>query len=292
VKWFEQNRWLGGFLVILAVATLAALYFLFHARSQAGEATARFQETVTEKNRLERLDPFPSETNNRIMKLHLENYSTALDKLKQELKNRVLSAPPLVPTEFQSRLRQAMVLVADKARTNAVKLPDNFALGFEEFTSALPNTEAASSLGQELSQIELLVNILLDARVDSVTSLARVPVSAEPASSPGGRGKPGLTGPKFVEYPAITLTFVSAPSAARKVLNQIASSDRQLFIVRLLHVRNEKEKGPAREQAVAAAVKTATPTAAKPPPKSALNFIVGMEHIETSARIELARFTF
>ncbi len=298
MKWFEQNRWLGSFLIGLALVTLAALYFLFHARSQADQAVARFQETVMEKNRLERLDPFPTEANYRTMKLHLENYGTTLDKVKQELVRRVLPVPPLAPNEFQSHLRQAMLAVSEKARANQVNLPDNFALGFEEFTSALPATDVAPQLGQELSQIELLMRILVDARVDSVTSLSRVPVSAGagPGATPA-RGQAAVAaeaGPKFVEQTAVTVTFLSAPSAARKVLNQIASSNQQFFIVRLLRVRNEKEKGPARERAAGqtATAKSQGTAAAKPAPNAVLNFIVGTEHIETSARIELVRFTF
>ena len=77
-----------------------------------------------------------------------------------------------------------MVAVADKARANKVKLPDNFALGFEEFTAALPNTAAAPLLGQELSQVELLMNILIDAHVDGVTALVRTHLPEERTASP------------------------------------------------------------------------------------------------------------
>jgi len=52
-------------------------------------------------------------------------------------------------------------------------------------------------------------------------------------------------------------------------------------------VRNEKEKGPAREGNAAGAA-VATP----PPANAPLKFIVGNEHIETSARIEMLRFIF
>jgi hypothetical protein len=297
MKWFEQNRWLGSFLIVLAAAILAALFFLFHARGRANLASARFQESVMEKNRLERLDPFPSEANYRIMKLHLENYGTALDKLKQELKKRVLPAPPLAPNEFQSHLRQAMLAVSEKARANQVKLPENFALGFDEFTNALPNTEAAPALGQELSQIELLTNILIDARVDSITALTRVPVSPEATPGPtplnGGRSsKMVAPASQFVERTAVMVSFTAAPSAARKVLNQVATSNQQFFIVRLLQVRDEQEKGPPREHAAATPTPATAAVAEKIAPNTALKFIVGTEHIQASARIELVRFTF
>ena len=304
MSWFNQNRWLGTFLIGFAILTIATLVFWFTARSHADEAFARFSEAASEKNRLERLDPFPSEANYRKMKIHLENYGATLDKLKEELKARVPPASPLAPNEFQSRLRQAIVAISDRARANKVRLPDNFALGFDEYTSGLPNTTVAPLLGQELSQIESLMNFLIEAHVDAVTKFARTPLAEErgPAASPtpgaikkpGGTAAPGL---KLVERSPVDLSFVSAPSAARKVLNQVASSNQQFYIIRLLHIRNEKDKGPAREQPTQPGMTTPLPQptpSAKPAatPNVALSFIVGNEHIETSARIELARFIF
>jgi hypothetical protein len=300
MNWFQQNRWLGTFLIVLGIVTIGSLYFLFSARTKANEASARFQESASEKSRLERLDPFPNEENFRKMKLHLADYSAALDKLKEELKTRVPPVAPLAPNEFQSRLRQAMLSVTEKARANKVKLPDNFALGFEEYTTALPSTAAAPLLGEELSQIELLMNILVESRVDSVTALTRTPLPEEHGTgaaaspSPAAGPKPAATpaGPSLIERGVINLTFSSAPNAARKVLNQIVTSSQQFYIVRLLHVRNEKDKGPARESPPAKTTTVAAlPTPAKTP-AAAVSFIVGNEHIETSAQIELLRFTF
>ena len=44
------------------------------------------------------------------------------------------------------------------------------------------------------------------------------------------------------------MTFASSPSAARRVINQIASASQQFYIIRTLHVLNEKEKGPPRAE--------------------------------------------
>jgi len=313
MNWFQQNRWLGTFLIVFAVCTLGGGYFFYSAKSNSDDALAHFNEAAAERTRLERLDPFPTEANFKKMKVHLENYTAALDKLKEDLKTRVLPAPPLAPNEFQSRLRQAMVAVAEKARANKVKLPDNFALGFDEFTAALPNTAVAPLLGQELAQMELLLSILIDARVDAVSALVRLPLTEErgavapsPAPAPNGRKPPvAPAGPNMVERGMVDVTFTSSPSAMRKVLNQLGSSNQQFYITRTLHVHNEKEKGPAREQVGAGGVAPAatplapatagtpgTPALAKAASAPALTFIVGNEHVETSARVELIRFNF
>jgi len=102
----------------------------------------------------------------------LENYGAVLNKIREELKDHVVPAQPLAPNEFQSRLRQAILSTTERARANRVKLPENFYLGFDEFVAALPaNEKEAQRLGQELQQIELLIAILIDAKVDGITAL-------------------------------------------------------------------------------------------------------------------------
>jgi hypothetical protein len=100
------------------------------------------------------------------------------------LKADVAPAPPLAPNEFQSRLRQATLAAEERARTNNVKLPDRFQLGFDEFARTMPSTAVAALLGQELSQVQMFINILLDAKVDSITAFRRRPLPEERGASP------------------------------------------------------------------------------------------------------------
>lgn len=292
-EWFQQNRWLGRFLIVLGIATLLSLILLFVAKGSFGNALAGFNDAATEKTRLERLDPFPSDANYKKMKVHIEDYRVALDKFKEDLKTHVLPAPPsLAPNEFQSRLRQAIGTATEKARANKVRLPENFFLGFDEYTAALPTKDAAPLLGQELSQIQMLMDIVIDARIDGVTGLKRTPLPEERGAAPTTTPLPvqkqagtSATAPKTVERAVVDLKFSAAPSAMRKAIDQIAGAKEQLFVIRTLHVRNEKDKGPPREQ------KSEASTAAAKPP-GALQFIVGNEHLETSVRIELVRLNY
>jgi hypothetical protein len=302
MNWFQQNRWLGSFLIIVGVATLLSAFFLWRAHNSFEKASASFNEAATERNRLENLDPLPNDANYQKMKVHIENYGAAVEKMKEDLKTRMLPIVPLQPNEFQSRLRQVTLATFEKARLSKVKLPLRFHLGFDEFTASLPSTAAAPLLSQQLSQIASLMNILIDARVDSVTALHRTPLAEERGAAPPATPIPGRTpggkaqaAPKLIERHIVDLTFVAAPSVARKVLNQIASSTQQFYIIRALHMRtldlrNEKEtaKGPPREPTSEAR----TGGKQSDTSKAALRFIVGNEHIETSARIEMMRFTF
>jgi hypothetical protein len=149
------------------------------------------------------------------------------------------------------------------------------------------------------------MNIVLDAKVDSVTSFRRKPLAEEgaPSSTPtpspaaghrAATAKPGATAaPPLIERNIVDISFKAAPGAARKALNEITASTGQFFIIRTLYVHNEKDKGPPREKGASptpAPVAQASP--AQPGAVAGLNFIVGNEHIEVSATIEMLRFTF
>ena len=302
MKWFQENRWIGMFLIVVGICVLFAAILLYWTRAKWNDARQVFDTAAAERSRLQGLDPFPNDANYRKLKVHLENYSAALDQFKEELKKEVAPAPPLAPNEFQSRLRQAVIATVNRAHANNVKLPDKFQLGFDEFTTAMPKTPVAPLLGQELSQIQMLINILLDAKVDSVTSFHRAPLPEEkgpsptptPARVPGQRPAAAktITPPLLLERNVVDLTFKAAPGAARKVLNEITSSNGQFYIIRTLYVHNEKDKGPPREKTAEVTPPPAAPAVPNQPGNAPLNFIVGNEHIEVSARIEMLRFTF
>jgi len=303
MKWFQQNQALGVLLVFSGICMLFGAALFYWRWSVWSEAKQTFDQVTAERNRLQSLNPFPNDANYRKLQGYLEKYDATLGKFKDELKAEVAPAPPLAPNEFQSRLRQATLAAGERARTNNVKLPDRFQLGFDEFTRTMPSTAVAGLLGQELSQVQILINILLDAKVDSITSFRRRPLAEERGASPTPTPSPGQTGaaaakqggtptPKLIERNVVEISFKAAPGAARKAVNEITSSAGQFFVIRTLYVHNEKDKGPPRER-------TAAPTPAPSPQASpgqqgasALNFIVGNEHIEVSATIEMLRFMF
>lgn len=303
MKWFEQNKALGTFLLVSGICLMLGAVLFYWRWSVWGDAKQTYEQATAERNRLQGLNPFPNDANYRKLQWYLDRYTASLGKFKDELKAEVAPAPPLAPNEFQSRLRQATVAAEQRARKNNVKLPDKFEFGFDEFARTMPGTAVSALLGQELSQVQMFINILLDAKVDSITSFRRRPLPEErgasptPSPSPGQRvataAKPGDPAtPKLFERNVVEVTFKAAPGAVRKVMNEITSSTGQFFIIRTFYVHNEKEKGPSRER-------TGAPTPIPIPqaspgqsPAGALSFIVGNEHIEVSATIEMLRFTF
>jgi hypothetical protein len=297
MNWWRQNRFLGNFLAALALATIVALIFFWHEKSAADAEQERLDTTVTELNRLRSSRPFPSGPNLRKMRAQTDRYRDSLGELEAELKSRTLPVPPLQPDEFQAQLRQSVNAMSEKAAASKVQLPPNFYFGFDEYATSLPSSAAAPLLGQELKAIELLVGRIVDARVDSLVSLTRAALPEEkptpsPTPTPSRRGAaraPAKTPPGAVTTHGVEISFAASPAAARKALNQIATAKEQLFIIRTLNVKNPADKGPKRGGAAQPSAPAAAPGAASN--GSTVTFIVGTEHINVTARVDIVNLT-
>ena len=300
MNWFQQNRFLGIFIGGFAIATILSAVFLIREKSAAARERARLETTMDELMRLQRSTPFPSEENFRRAKAQSDNCHNLLLALKNELKTRTFPKPPLLPNEFQAKLRQAATDVIERARTSKVQLPESFNLGFDEYATSLPNTVAAPCLGRQLRAIEWIANTIVDAHVDSLQNLTRSTLPEEKATPAptrartrsGKESKTSEAGPGIVDSTSIDVVFSGSPAAARRILNQIAAAKEQVYVIRTLQVRNRADKGPARgdKEKLAPATTIAAPLVQAGAKEQGINFIVGTEHLNVAAKIEILRF--
>src|SRR5947208_13679132 len=141
MNWFRENPFWSAFITIAGGALLLAAGFLWWTKGSYEDAMAKYRESAAEQTRLESDNPYPSAANVGKMKTYLENYKAALDKLKGELKTRMLTEAPLAPNEFQTHLGQAILSTAENARNNRVNLPANFSVACEECVAPMPSPE-------------------------------------------------------------------------------------------------------------------------------------------------------
>ena len=300
MNWFIQNRFLGAFLGGLGLATLLTLWFVFHEKGRADEAQSQLESTVTELNRLRASSPFPNDENLKKTKAQSDAYRNSLLALENELKTRMFPRLPLQPNEFQAQLRLAVTAVQERASASKVQLPANFNLGFDEYATSLPNGEAAPRLGRQLRAIEWIANTIIDAHADALTSLSRSPLPEEKAPAtptPAPKGAAAVrakgTGEKIVESTAVNVTFSGSPAAVRRIVNQVGAAKDQFYVLRTLVVKNQVDKGPKRgaPEAAAPAAQAAPSAPGAKPKEPGIAFLVGTEHVDVAAKIEIVKFT-
>ena len=100
MNWFRENRFWSAFIAVAGGALLLAAASLWWTKGSYEDAMAKYRESAAEQTRLESGNPYPSAANVGKMKTYLENYKATLNKLKAELKTRMLIEAPLAPESF------------------------------------------------------------------------------------------------------------------------------------------------------------------------------------------------
>jgi hypothetical protein len=321
MNWIKENKFLFGFLVVMAIGVGAGGWFVLQAKGRNEEAMSDYQRRVGELNRLQRLAIFPNQKNLEKIVAQQSEVNSEVSALAAGLAAQQIPVEDLSPEQFQDKLRAAVTSVRNKAAQSspAVALPQpKFFLGFDPYETAPPGKEAAAVLGRELKAIEWLCNQLIDSRVAEIRRLEREPLPEEkgrvkvqekkpvvPAKP--GSGKPGdnadKSGSRYeVEKHRIELVFVGDQGRVRQFLNSVVAHKGQFFIPRLVTVKNEKPQPPPRVAAVDAAAvpvapapvadgAAAAPAPGAPTPAAVVStYIVGEEKIEVTLILELVDF--
>jgi len=308
MNWIRANKFLSGFIAVMVVAVGALGYLLYSAYSNYSDVSDQFTQTANDLHQLQSRVPYPDDANLAKYRAQRDDLIDATHTLAANLAQMVLPVEDITPSAFQDRLRDTISSLTAKATKSGVKLPEHFALDFDQYQTQPPLPAAAGPLGRQLAAIEIAMNILLDEHVSEVTSLTRTHLSQESSSGggtnpPGGgggfrpRGGGNASGPgALVEKVPFEIRFTAAQNAFATVLNDIAASKKQFFISRTLVIENTAPKPVpkvAPDASAGAAPATtgtdASGTGASTTP-SYLSFLVGAEKVRAAMRVDMVAF--
>ena len=310
MNWVRNNRFLASFLGILFVVGGGLGYLLFSSYSRYADVSTQYDSQVVELKRLQGLSPYPNESNLKTYEQVAKDYQLKVNDLQAKMASldTVPDNPPLTPLQFQDRLRQKVEETVQHAQAGGVGLPDGFYLGFEQYRGAPPDTAATPLLTSHLTEIQNLVDLLINQHIEKITVLKRGLLPQEAgltAPAPAVGRKPGAPAesPLVSKYP-LEVAFTALPTAFREALNKVTSA-KELYIVRALQVKNQMDKGPSRGLDPASGVGGAPSSIAAPaapggvdangvpiPPlpdkgPPPLRYVVGQERLDVTARLEL-----
>lgn len=308
MSWLSQNKFLAGFGAVMIVGVGALGYLTYSASEDYDKARNEYDNAVGELHRLEELNPFPNDEHLKKFAAQKDEFKAKIDALHKNLAATQIKAEDLSPTAFQDKLKEAVARVTAKAAEAKVGIPkEKFYLGFSEYQSEPPKAAAAAPLYRELRSIELLMDLLIEAKEVNLTDLVRDPLKDERdmKNAPKADAKPNTKGKggdeegkkKLVHKNSIVLKFVTTQDHFNKILNQIASNKEQFFIPRSITILNEKQEPPAKAPAVAPAP-TPQPDGATPQPDavpvelkaSQLEYVFGTERVDITLELDLVDF--
>ena len=238
MNWIRENKFIAVFLGFVIVAALGLGFLLWQAMGNFSDVDEAYKDQVDKLNALQSQVPFPNQQNLKKYKEQDEALSVANTALQTDLATHEFPLEPLTPEQFQDKLRTAVNEVAEKAKDNKITIPERFAMGFDRYLTETPNRDAAAPLGRQLTAMEFIITELLDSRIDSITK----PINRTPLPEESGQ-KPSKN--SVVKHP-FEITLISEQGRFRKVFNDILSNSKQLYVVRLIQIKNQVDKSPAK----------------------------------------------
>lgn len=251
MSWFQENKFLAGFLIVTAVGAGALGFLAMSAQSKFAESEERYDQLAGDLSRLQGQAPFPSDPNVRKMDELRKAHEAAIVALQADLSKAEIPVEPISPGGFQDLLKASVDEVRGKAAANGVELPPTFYLGYAKYESSPPKDAAAAPLARMLKSVKIAVLQLIQERVASITSVDPEPLPEEKDGAPAGddsekKGKKGGSDGSLVERYPFTVVFVGKERAFHSFVNQIVTNKQQFMIPKTIKIANEKTTGPQR----------------------------------------------
>lgn len=297
MNWFRQNPFLSAYILVVIIGVGVLAFFVNTQRSELTDLNDQFTAKVEQLRSLQNRQPFPNQENLEATRSSLESYASEIGNLRERLLQHEVAIPEVTPAAFQDNLRQVVSDVEKRAAAAGTKLPEGFYMGFNLYRDILPSTpHLAGLLSRQLETISLIVNRLLELKVEEIVSLTRQNLPQEDAIKIDETKLPILSKSPFA------ITFRSDQNKARSALNSIESTKKAFFIIRSIDIQNSEPNSPLRSAEDAMAGTTPSTPAndeATDPARhdiasiaspNQLKIIVGRESVTVGLQLEMVTF--
>jgi hypothetical protein len=254
MSWFHDNKFLAIFGGSVLVAAGGLGYLTMGASAKYEEESKKFTDATSTLSNLANAKPFPMEENVKLYEARKESVKKEIDKLQGKLaaiKLKTERPEEVPPTTFQDELKKSVVKVTAKAAEVDATLPKDFYLSFLSYKDKPPlSNAAAAALLKELHAMELVSDLLLQAKGVKIEDWSRDALPEEstaPAST--SKNTPKTEKKHLIRKAPFFIKFVTSQSHFISVLNGLAGHDKQIFVVRNIHVANTEEKSPPKVKA-------------------------------------------
>jgi len=262
MNWIQQNKKLAGILGVMIAGAIGLGTWLFLSYSDYSTAMGEWTTLSQNVTRLQSAKVYPDAKNVKLAGQRINDYRDKFAVLRTVLLDPKLQQPvkAISETEFQAKVKERAIAVKKRADAVGMKLPStDFALGFEEYSSALPSSaEAAAELNVHLDVMEKFVTTLVEAGVTSIDSITRTKLTAEKGSGKIETPNPSTPGTKNAATDAetvldrytITSVFTCDQGPLQNVMNMLSNPAKtpHFLAVRIMRVENEKPEGTTKEE--------------------------------------------
>lgn len=320
MSWIQDNKGPAAILGLTGAGVIGLSAMLFNAWSAEAAAQEEYDMVNASLARLKSATLAPTPENLAQKQKLVQDYEAAVGKLSLVLYKLQPEDKPTTNTEFQAKLKAR---IAEIRKLGGGKLPADFNLAFDQYTSELPKSDqVAAELSTYLDSVEEILKLLIKSGVQSVIMFERSPLASEkgeadkprqPASKSKAKGNVAKAAPaapaiNITERRQVRLAVRADQASIQTLLSSLASPSEMPFftVARLVRIENEAQIGPARmaqssaapgldpsapEVAPAGQADAAAP--AKPgiqPAAPDSQVVLGREYLRAFLEIDLVKF--
>lgn len=239
MNWIKSNSFVAG----LAGITALICGILFFLSSKWGtrydEAKVSFDQSHELVATSEKLALYPDDALSAAKRKALVDYRQSIEDLRNLFEPyRTGKTINVSPQVFTDRLKSAHQEVAAAFEKADCVLPENFFLGFEEYSNQLARSESTGTLLLQLDGIKHALMGLAEARPNELLKVYREAVAEENGDS----YQPAPN--DIARYFPVEIAFRGSESSVRDFLNSLGSKESHYYIVRCLKIQNELDTPP------------------------------------------------
>jgi hypothetical protein len=265
MNWFQENKFLGTYLVVVALLVIGLGAFLFISKSGYAEALTTYESTRKKVENLKTQPLYPDDKNLKLKEAAVKEYNEEAKELHKLL---AASYPPKLregvsPSDVQDSLKSRILKLQELAAQRSVSLPPDFPLGMETYRNKAPREDAAAILDYQLAAIDYLATMAINSGITSIDGLDRqvIPIEEgkkeEPKPEPTKKKKSKkktAAKPKKVEPPKVldryplTFAFTGRQGSVMNFFREISNTPANTFFYELKVARVESgvKEGPTR----------------------------------------------
>ncbi|MCA1963431.1 MAG: Amuc_1100 family pilus-like protein, partial [Prosthecobacter sp.] len=177
MSWIQDNKGPAAILGLTGVGVIGLGVMLFNAWSGATSAQEEFDLVNTSLARLKSSPLAPTPENLEQKQKLVKAYVDEVGKLSLVLYKLQPEDKPTTNTEFQAKLKAR---IAEIRKLAGNKLPADFNLAFDQYTSELPKSDqVAAQLSTYLDSVEEIVKLAVKSGVQSILLFERSPLPSE-----------------------------------------------------------------------------------------------------------------
>ncbi len=265
MSWIQDNKLPAAILGVTGAGVIGLGVVLFNAWSAASVAQENFDAINISLANLKGAKLAPTPENLAAKQDLVKNYRDEVGRLSKVLYTLQPEDKPLTNADFQAKLKTK---IADTKKLGTGRLPAEFNLGFDQYTSELPKSDqVAAELSTYLDSVDEIVKMLLNSGVNSIDMLERSelpsekgePAKTQQNSKTKAKGTASRnTAPaklNITERRQVRIVVRTDQGALQTLMSKLASPSEMPFftVVRLLRIENEAQVGPVRVAAASAA---------------------------------------